>query len=86
MRNNHVARTLPSGKIALTVICERCEKAHTFEVDGAPYLAWMSGELVQNAFPQIDRKERELLVSGTCGKCWAKMFGRAPRAVANGNA
>ena len=32
------------------------------------------GVHLQNAFPYLSASERELIKSGTCGKCWDKMF------------
>ena len=36
--------------------------------------AWRGGELIQNALPELNTDQRELLISGTCPTCWDKMF------------
>ena len=33
-----------------------------------------SGKLIQNFFPKLTPGEREILISGICGKCFDKMF------------
>ena len=37
--------------------------------------AWENGELIQNAMPYLSADEREVLISGTCGPCFDRMFG-----------
>jgi hypothetical protein len=37
-------------------------------------IAWKEGMLIQDAMPELSADERQLLISGTCGKCWDKMF------------
>jgi len=39
------------------------------------YLNWENGELVQNAFPQLNSEEREFLISGVTPKEWKEVFG-----------
>jgi hypothetical protein len=36
---------------------------------------WRGGALIQDALPELDADQRELLVSGIHPECWAKMFG-----------
>ena len=36
---------------------------------------WQNGSLIQDAMPYLSADERELLISGTCGTCFDKMFG-----------
>jgi hypothetical protein len=41
---------------------------------------WMIGEkLVQDAFPNMPAPERELFISGTCPKCYARMLSKRGR-------
>ena len=35
---------------------------------------WQGGALIQNVMPNLTPDQRELLISGTCGRCWDKMF------------
>lgn len=35
---------------------------------------WRQGELIQNAMPDLSKDLREMLISGTCPKCWNDMF------------
>jgi hypothetical protein len=51
-----------------------CREDFAIFVPTGNYLWWLAGELVQNAFPMLPRGERELLVSGTCDKCFKAMF------------
>jgi len=36
---------------------------------------WVSGEIVQRAFPELSSDERELLITGICKDHWGKLFG-----------
>jgi hypothetical protein len=35
---------------------------------------WRGGALIQDALPELDADQRELLISGIHAGCWAKMF------------
>ena len=62
-------------KDSVSVACAYCLEVHTFECDTKGVVAWQAGELIQNALPELSADERELLISGTCGPCFDKMFG-----------
>lgn len=78
MRNNHTVLTLSGDRILIGVHCTQCGTGHEFTVTAPNYFRWRNGELVQNAFPEIPREDRELLVSGTCGECFNNQFGKRP--------
>lgn len=44
-------------------------------VDPAGYLAWKSGALVQDAFPDESIERREMIISGVHPKCFEDMYG-----------
>jgi hypothetical protein len=35
---------------------------------------WSRGELVQRAFPELSADQREAMQTGTCARCWNKIF------------
>ena len=35
---------------------------------------WAGGDLIQRVFPELTTAQREGLQTGTCSKCWAKIF------------
>ncbi len=55
--------------------CPFCGKQHSVEVDFDGYCAWMGGELIQNALPELSPTEREQLISDLCPTCQEKIFG-----------
>jgi hypothetical protein len=56
--------------------CRCCGNDKLLEVDTSKLYQWQSRKLLaQNAFPHLDAADRELIISGTCGKCWIDMFG-----------
>lgn len=59
----------------IDVCCKWCEKSHELEVRKSGLNRWKNGELIQDVLPELSADERELLISGTCGKCWDAMFG-----------
>ena len=54
--------------------CTKCHKEQVIEVMLEDHRAWENGKLIQVAFPYLSSDERELLISGTCGSCFVKMF------------
>lgn len=59
-----------------TAPCMHCGKTSEMEVDSTAYFRWHEqGWLIQQAFPEFDDGERELLKSGIHPDCWDKMFG-----------
>ena len=58
----------------VAVPCRRCQKVTDLQVDLEKFVAWQQGELIQEAFPELDADQRELLISGICPKCWDEMF------------
>jgi hypothetical protein len=65
--------TLPNTVNVVTT-CPVCETGHVVTVPLAGYIAWTSGVFIQVALPTLSADDRERLMSGTCPKCWAKMF------------
>jgi hypothetical protein len=58
----------------LTITCSTCHETSTLSLLTEGFDAWCNGALIQNAIPELDNSERELLISGTCGKCFDIMF------------
>ena len=59
----------------VTVVkCWNCEVSHEIVTTAAGWKAWRSGELIQDALPEVSADDRELLLSGTCGPCFDKFF------------
>lgn len=55
--------------------CISCGEKSIIELDNDKFVAWISGEHVQNVWPEKTADERELLITGTHGTCWDEMFG-----------
>jgi len=60
--------------MSVAVACRVCQQITTIDVDGDGYLAWLNGELIQNAMPEVSQEDRELLISSTCDDCFCEMF------------
>ena len=63
-RNDCVSRT-----------CRSCSESISLMVNGQDVVDWKGGKYIQDAMPYLSAAERELLISGTCGTCFDKMFG-----------
>jgi hypothetical protein len=52
--------------------CGQCLTVYTLTVSGEGFRVWNMGQgaYVQDAFPELDAGQRELLVSGICGSCF----------------
>jgi len=62
----------------LTVTCPACVVCGSraqLEVDFDGFAAWQDGTYLQNALPELDADQRELLMTGTHAHCWEIMFG-----------
>lgn len=56
----------------VTCICCGTKKVYHLRLDRV--LAWRSGMLIQDAFPELSAEDREFLISGLCPKCWNNLF------------
>ena len=54
--------------------CVFCQQNAIVIVNENEYNKWQDGELVQRAFPSMNKHEREMLISGTHPHCWDEMF------------
>jgi hypothetical protein len=55
--------------------CHCCYQDKVIKANVKDFLDWQAGKLIQNAMPYLSVDDRELLISGTCGPCWEKIFG-----------
>jgi hypothetical protein len=58
----------------MNIKCKYCNIDHDLDITEWQVARHNNGELAQNVYPNLNREERELLISGTCGNCWDKMF------------
>lgn len=58
----------------VTVQCRMCEQVKTFRCERDALEAWILGELIQRALPSLTLSQREMLMTGTCTKCWNELF------------
>ncbi len=56
------------------VPCRMCGKRYTLNVNIEHLRKWQKGTLIQDALTELDKDQRELLISNTCGDCWNKLF------------
>ena len=63
-----------SNTATVAVPCRWCGSVTELHPSVEGFVAWQNGELIQRAMPELDADERELLISGTCPKCWDEMF------------
>lgn len=62
------------GHTCLTKTCNMCHTQHEIWVEDDDYKAWENGKMCQDAFPYLDAGQREILISGTCGRCFDLLF------------
>jgi len=60
--------------VSVAVPCRSCQDVKRLEVNFNGFKSWQKGELIQNALPELNADQRELLISGTCPTCWDLMF------------
>jgi len=59
--------------IFINITCT-CGEMVTLNVHRTDYDRWTGGENIQTVFPLFRPDIREMMISGTCQKCWDKMF------------
>jgi hypothetical protein len=55
--------------------CVFCQKPSYTTISAEGYKKWIEEDnLVQDAFPNLSKGDREILISGTHSDCWDKAF------------
>jgi hypothetical protein len=65
----------PTNRDPGVVVCRRCSRQVIIYADPCDIERWLAGTLVQEAFPYLDKHEREMLLTMTCRQCWDKTIG-----------
>lgn len=60
--------------IVETPKCVMCGNTAVLEVSFEGFVQWQRGAFVQEAFPELDSDQRELLMTGTHAHCWEGMW------------
>lgn len=58
----------------IDVRCWKCNTEYLISVEREAYENWQNGELIQDALFMLSADQREMLLSGTCGECFDKLF------------
>ena len=67
-----------SRKDMIQATCQHCKESSELAVNKQDIVDWTGGKYIQDAMPYLSADDRELLISGTCGSCFDKMFGDEP--------
>lgn len=70
MRGERAGRMIISRKY----VCKFCGTQLTVEADEEKLARFDAGEHIQDVFPELNEDDRELMISGVCGKCFDEMF------------
>ena len=65
---------MSDSRVQFNVGCRCCDATYTFVVLPEQFELWHLGAFVQDAFPNMPREWREMLISSTCPSCWNDMF------------
>lgn len=60
--------------VGILVKCPFCGRESEVMVKIDEYLAYEEGALAQDAFPNLSKEEREMIISGICIKCQKNIF------------
>ena len=61
--------------VSIVAPCRVTGEKYELVVNRAAYQKWQDGALIQNVFPEMDKADREFLISGTSPKGWKELFG-----------
>lgn len=67
-------KVIGGGVVEVSKYCRAGKHEVTIHVPVDEFMAWDSGGMIQTAMPSVTADDRELLISGTCGPCFDKMF------------
>lgn len=78
MNKPHITKIVPIQSIdgasyRVGITCTGCKQVTYLVVNQSDYNKWHDGALIQNAMPYLNADQREMLISGTCPKCWDEM-------------
>jgi hypothetical protein len=63
----------------LFVECRDCDSIYAIPINIDNHIARLFGRKpAQDAYPHLHPADRELLISGTCRRCWYQMYGPGP--------
>jgi hypothetical protein len=66
---------MTEASVEIVITCHVCEAKQPPLVFSHPKLkAWVMGNKIQEVLPELSAEQRELLISGTCGACFDRMF------------
>ena len=60
--------------VTVNRLCIVTKKPYEVTVPMKGYNSWISGMLIQNAFPELSLEDREFLISSTSPEGWAILF------------
>lgn len=64
-----------SNTVTFSKSCFHCGNETFFEITYKQYEDWvLNNKYVQDVFPEMNKEDREVLISGTHPKCWEEMF------------
>ncbi len=64
-----------AGNYVYTVRCQMCGEEHDVIAGRQDIETWLSGEkYIQDALYYLSASDRELLISGTCDRCWKILY------------
>lgn len=60
----------------LKIVCKYCDADHDIDIDMEKYDQWKKGTTYfEDAFADLEKWEREMIISRTCDNCWKKFYG-----------
>lgn len=70
----HQTISTEDGNTIVSAECIDCHETKSFTVSTSGYDRWAKGQVIQRALPEVPEDDREILISGQCGKCFDAMF------------
>lgn len=73
---NNIVKTADLSAYSVTSkACPTCDETITIQIAPEKLFLYNQGAYVQDVLSEFDVDTRERFITGTCGKCWDKMFG-----------
>ena len=61
---------------SVLISCKLCGREQHILVNSEDLISWQAGHTyIQESMSYLSAAEREMLISGTCNDCWARLYG-----------
>jgi hypothetical protein len=73
-RTHLILKDQNEQETVVEAVCPGCSGVERMTVKTASLAMWNRGDLIQDAFPELDASQRERFITGYCDPCFQAMW------------